>query len=85
MNIESRCKVCLARRCRRYINLVKRQWKIMEKLRLNKKLSKFNKRVFVNMSVIALKCKKCLARQRLMKFIKLNKLNKLLKNKQINL
>ena len=35
------------------------------------------------MSVIELKCKKCLARQCLMKYIKLNKLNKLLTNKQI--
>ena len=30
-----------------------------------------------------LKCKKCLARQRLMKYIKINKLNKVLTNKQI--
>ena len=30
-----------------------------------------------------LKCKKCLARQRFMKYIKINKLNKLLSNKQI--
>ena len=31
-----------------------------------------------------LKCKKCLARQLLMKYIKLNKLNRLLTNKQIS-
>ena len=32
---------------------------------------------------MSVKCKKCLARQRLMKYIKLNKLNKFLTNKQI--
>ena len=30
-----------------------------------------------------LKCKKCLARQRLMKYIKINKVNKVLSNKLI--